>query len=172
MKALIKNLIPVIENEKTIGLRLDVENATDLELNVYVSYLQNRITSDTVMCPMPFVSVHENKRIVTERGLHFDSNIVVDWIGNSFDYNSLANLHNIAIIHVEGGGFISRIMECKDDQIVQKEGFEDCVGRANVYARAGILAYIAYREKQNPEKMTNLLDSQIKSSEKGTIVFS
>lgn len=172
MKALIKNLIPVIENNKTIGLRLDVENATDLELNVYVSYLQNRITSDTVMCPMPFVSVHEDKRIVTERGLHFDSNIVVDWIGNSFDYNSLANLHNIAIINVEGGGFISRIMECKDDQIVQKEGFEDCVGRANVYSKAGILAYIAYREKQNPEKMANLLDSQIKSSEKGTIVFS
>ena len=36
MQALIENLIPVIENKKTVGLRLDVENATDLEINVYV----------------------------------------------------------------------------------------------------------------------------------------
>jgi len=172
MKALIKNLIPIIENEKTVGLRLDVENATDLEINVYVSYMQNRITSDTVMCPMPFISSDEKERVVVEYGHHQNVEIVVDWLGCPFEYRSLANLHNIAIISVEGSGFVSRIMDLKDDQIVQKEGFEDCVGRSNFYARAGILAYIAYREKQNPEKMADLLDSQIKSNEKGKIVFS
>lgn len=172
MKALIKNLIPVIENNKIIGLRLDVENASDLEFNVYVSYLQNRIDSDTVMSPMPYLSPDENKRVVIGHGHHQSTEVVVDWLGCAVEYRSLANLNNIAIISVEGSGFVSRIMDLKDDQIIQKEGFEDCVGRSNFYARAGILAYIAYREKQNPEKMENLLDSQIKSSEKGTIVFS
>lgn len=172
MKALIKNLIPVIENNKTIGLRLDVENATDLEFNVYISYLQNRIESDTVMSPMPYLSPDESKRVVIGHGHHQTTEVVVDWVGCPVEYRSLANLNNIAIISLKGGGFISRIMDIKDDQIVQKEGFEDCVGRSNFYTRAGILAYIAYREKQNPEKMANLLDSQIKSSEKGTIVFS
>lgn len=169
MKPLIKNFIEVKENDIVTGLRIDLKKATILELNIYTAYMKGRLSADEVMSPFPNIKVIDNK--IMAIGTMFQDVWVEDFIGDLSAYSALANLFSIATISSENG-YVSRIMDVENDTIIEKKGFEDCVGRGNIYTMAGVKAFIQYREKQSPEKFSSLLKSLKDSGQKLDIIYS
>ncbi len=169
MKSFIKNFVEIKENGLVVGLSLDLEKAEPLELNIYTAYLSGRLTADDVISPPPWLKVSD--WTVVGHGTFHDEIVVRDFVGNLSEYGSLANLHNITSISV-GEGYIARIMDIKYGAIVEKDGFQDCVGYGQQYTTTGVLAFIKYCEKQDPTKMASLLKSLKDSGQKLDIIFS